>query len=162
MQLERALAFKDENQGFYINDDKDAAYLVKEHSKLRGKFEGDQLEVTGAEARGKPLSMLLRHIDGRKAYVLRRKGEQIVNGGSVEFAMCLEQRFQQVEGAAEEEAENDRRDLSDEAHIDGLEFIPWTLSRLIPDRLTLSQQPNHSCPLATTWPPLPLRTDAPQ
>ena len=130
VQLERALAFNDENQGFYINDDMDAAYLVEEHSKLRGELEGDQLEVTGAEARGQPLSMLLRHIDGRKAYVLRRKGEQIVNGGSVEFAMSLERRVQQMEGAAEEEAANDKRDLSEEAHIDGLELIPWTLSRL--------------------------------
>ena len=140
----------------------DAAYLVEEHSKFRGELEGDQLDVTGAEARGKPLFMLLRRIDGRKAYVVRWKGKQIVDGGSVKSAMSLEGRIQQIDGAAEEQAENDQRDLSDEAHIDGLEFIPWTLSRLIPDRLTLSQQPNNSCPLATTWPSLPLRADAPQ
>ena len=72
----------------------DAASLVEEHCKLRGTIEGDQVEVTGAEACGKHLLMLLCHINERKADVPRRKGEQIVNDGSVEFAMSLERRVQ--------------------------------------------------------------------
>ena len=140
VQLERALAFRDGNQGFYINDDMDAAYLVEEHARLRGELGGNRLETTGAEARGKPLSMLLRHIDGRRVDVLRQKGEQIVKGGSVEFAMSLERRIQQMEGVAGEEAENNKRELSDETHIDGLEFIPWTLSR--PNSTTAAENTN--------------------
>ena len=62
VQLERALAFQDGNRGFYINDDMDAAYLVEDHSKVEGSIGGTRVEVTGAQARGQLLSMVLRHV----------------------------------------------------------------------------------------------------
>lgn len=145
-QLERALTFQDGNRGFYINDDVDAAYLVKEHAMLRGLFQGSLVEVTGAQARGQLLSMLLRHIDGRKTEALRKNAEFAKQLGYVEFAMIVERSVEQMEEASEEGAEMKARGAShtvlvqssnaanetgasDKTNIEGLEKIQWAMIR---------------------------------
>lgn len=141
VQLEKALAFEDDNKGFYINGDEDAAYIVEEHSKVRGNVHGIRVETTGAQARGQLLSVLLRRIDGRKTEILKREAEKASNHGHVEFAMTVERRIAQLENDQRQAAASagptgkwrergqQEGNTSNEAHIEGLEMVQWTLSR---------------------------------
>lgn len=150
VQLEKALAFEDDNEGFYINNDEDAAYLVERHSKFRGGVEGIRVETTGAQARGQLLSVLLRHIASRKTEALKRKAETASSQSYVEFAMTIERRLAQLEEEEGQEKEDpqtaagntlagptaeglvmgqEEMEASDKGHIEGLEMVQWTLSR---------------------------------
>lgn len=96
VQLEKALAFQDGNEGFYINDDMDAAYLVEKHSKLKGTVGRIPVEITGAQARGQLLSTLLRYIDGRKIEASKKKGESTSNHDYVKSAMTVDRRVENL------------------------------------------------------------------
>ena len=129
----------------------DAAY---QHSKLKGTIEGVRVEVTGAQARGRPLSVLLRHIDCLKTIALQKTAQPANNHGYVEFAMSVDRRVEELSEFSGEEMDNDAGDqrmgaihirtqrategwetrrietgANDEHHIERLEIIPWTMSR---------------------------------
>ena len=147
IQLEKALVFHDGNEGFYLNDDIDAAYLVEEHSKPKGTVEGFRLEVTGAQARRRPLSVLLHHIDCLKTIALQKKAEPADNHGYDEFAMSVDRRVGEMSEFSGGEIDSDaictprqpategwetarnETGACDERHIEGNEMIPWTMSR---------------------------------
>ena len=140
IQLEKALSFQDGNQGFFINDDMDAVYLVEEHSKVEGRIGGTRVEITGAQARGQLLSTVLRRIGYLKTMALREKANSELMRGSVEFAMSVDRRVEQIEESSRQETErspaHERRKTgetetgpSDYRHVEGLEMIDWTLSR---------------------------------
>lgn len=149
VQLEKALAFEDNNEGFFINDDEDAAYLIETCSKFRGSIKGIKVETTGAQARGQLLSVLLRYIDSRKLTALSRK-EAAVNKAHLEIATTVEREVTQLKEEERQEVEclrtaagialagpteqrseigQEEVEASNEAHIEGLEMNDWTLGR---------------------------------
>ena len=92
---------------------------------------GTRVEVTGAQARGQLLSVVLRRIGCLMTMILR---------GSVDFAMSVDRRVEQLEESLRQETqrrpEHERRKTgeveegrSDSCHIGGLEMIDWPLSR---------------------------------
>ena len=118
----------------------DAVYLVEEHSKVEGNVGGIRVEVTGAQARGQLLSMLLRRIGCLRTTALREKAKSGIMRGSVEFAMSVDRRIEQIEESSRQETQrtptHERHKTgdietgrSDEHHIEGLEMIDWALSR---------------------------------
>ena len=140
IQLEKALSFQDGNEGFYINDDMDAAYLVEEHSKIEGSIGGTRVEVTGAQARGQLLSVVLRRIGCLRTMAFQESAKYEIMRGSVEFAMSVDRRIEQIKESSRQETHRrptpERRNADeietghiDQCHIEGLEMIEWTLSR---------------------------------
>lgn len=132
----------------------DAAYLVEEHSKLKGTIEGVRVEVTGAQAHGRPLSVLLRYIGCHKTIAFRKEAEPANRHGYDESAMSVDRRAEEMSEFSGEEMDSDAGDqrtdaiykptqpaiegwetgrietgASDERYIGRLEMIPWTMSR---------------------------------
>ena len=142
IQLEKALSFQDEdgNQRFYINDDMDAVYLVEEYSKVEGSVGGTRVEITGAQARGQSLSWVLRRIGCLRTMALRENAESVILRGSIDFAMSVDRRVEQLEKSFGQETQGRparetsktgeiETERSDHRHIEGLEMIDWALSR---------------------------------
>ena len=112
IQLEKALSFQNGNRGFYVNNDMDAVYLVEEHSKVEGNVGGTRVEVTGAQARGQLLSMLLRRIGCLRTLALREKAKADTMRGSAEFAMSVDRRVEQIEQSFNQSRARLRRDAA--------------------------------------------------
>lgn len=113
--MENSFAFQDGNDEFYINDDIDAAYLVEEHSKLKGTIEGVRVEVTGAQAHGRPLSVLLRYIGCFKTIAFRKEAEPANRHSYVEFAMSVDRRAEEMSEFSGEEMDSDAGDQRTDA-----------------------------------------------
>lgn len=96
VQLEKVLAFEDNKEDLFINDDGDAAYLVESYSKFRGSIKGIKVETTGAQVGGQLLSVLLRYIDSRKSKALSKEAEAAVSKGHLEFATTVEREVTQL------------------------------------------------------------------
>ena len=109
------------------------------------------MEVTGAQARGQLLSMVLRRIGCLWTIALREKAKSAIMRGSVEFAMSVDRRVEQIEESLRQETQrmpaHERRKTgeietrrSDHRYIEELEMIDWTLSR--PSSSTAAENDN--------------------
>ena len=65
------------------------------------------MEFTAAQARRRPLSVLLRHIDCLKTIALQKKAESAHNHGYVEFAMSVDRRAEKMSEFSGEEMDSD-------------------------------------------------------